>query len=200
MCSACSTGEHCGNPNTRHPLLLAMSCGTLLLPRYHILLSCLFCFVFHLFVVAVVCCLFVTHCQMAEAPIEAAIFQAAKSGYIDDLESLASPQFNANFSIFDECGNTPLHYAAGGNHHAAVAFLIAHQADINAKNRIAGDTPLHKVWLCRLRIDVAAVVINVVVVVIVVVVAVVAVVVAVVVVVVVVVAWLMVGNCHVPID
>ena len=62
---------------------------------------------------------------MAEATIEASVFLAAKGGYVDDLTELSNAPHNASFAVQDSLGNTPLHYAAGGTHAAAVEFLAS---------------------------------------------------------------------------
>jgi len=82
---------------------------------------------------------------MAE-PVDKAIFSASKTGRADDLHNLTHNPHNANAILEDHLGNTPLHYAAGGNHPSAVQVLLKAPlgVKVNHKNHM-GDTPLHKV-------------------------------------------------------
>ena len=86
---------------------------------------------------------------MSSDGILVAIFQSAKSGYLEDLEAIfggASPETALELAnVRDISDFTPLHYAAGANHHQVVRLLALNKADINAVDRLAGDTPLHKV-------------------------------------------------------
>lgn len=46
--------------------------------------------------------------------LEVALVNAAKSGYVDDLQQLVKSAVDIN--VTDPLGNTPLHYAAGAGH------------------------------------------------------------------------------------
>lgn len=94
---------------------------------------------------------------MSSDGILVAIFQSAKSGYLEDLEAIfggASPETALELAnVRDISDFTPLHYAAGANHHQVVRLLALNKADINAVDRLAGDTPLHKVRASSLSLS-----------------------------------------------
>lgn len=73
------------------------------------------------------------------------IHDAAAKGNVQGLEELIVNQ-HQNVDSRDHAQNTPLHYSAGAGYVDAVAWLLAHGADINALN-LLGDTPLHRVRL-----------------------------------------------------
>jgi putative addiction module component (TIGR02574 family) len=66
---------------------------------------------------------------------------AAQDGNLAAVQGLLDRGYPINF--FDECGNTPLHYAVLGKHITVVDFLLRKGADVNARHEPSnGYTPL----------------------------------------------------------
>lgn len=61
--------------------------------------------------------------------------------YMKEIEEAVAQ--GAEVNAVDRYGNTPLHYAAKGNHDRIVAFLISKGAHVNAANN-HDETPLHR--------------------------------------------------------
>jgi ankyrin repeat protein len=76
---------------------------------------------------------------------------AAQSGDVALLERLILGGSDPN--VFDMIGNTPLHYAAEGEHFEAVRLLLSRGANVNARDeRRAGDPPIaHVAQTCSLE-------------------------------------------------
>ena len=69
--------------------------------------------------------------------------QAAKSGSLRDIQKLCEKDgfLHVNSQIQDDTRKTPLHRAAENGHFNVVKFLVKHNADTNAKDKM-GLTPL----------------------------------------------------------
>ena len=73
--------------------------------------------------------------------LNSSLFEAAKSGSPEEIESLLEAEANPNAT--DEYGNTPLHFAADYNSNLEVTkALLDKGADPNATDNV-GHTPLH---------------------------------------------------------
>lgn len=71
---------------------------------------------------------------------------AAQTGNVEVLKLLIDAGGAAFINVFDEIPSLPLTYAAAGNHHEAVQYLIDIGADINANDPDQGaNTPLRDV-------------------------------------------------------
>ena len=69
------------------------------------------------------------------------LHDAARIGDVRQIEQLISG--GRDPSAFDMLGNTPLHYAAEGEHFDAVRVLLSHGANVNAcDEKSAGDSPI----------------------------------------------------------
>ncbi|GLG92491.1 Poly [ADP-ribose] polymerase tankyrase [Gryllus bimaculatus] len=77
------------------------------------------------------------------ADVECQLLEAAKAGDSEQVQRLltAYPQI-VNCRDLDGRHSTPLHFAAGYNRVAVVEFLLAHGADVHAKDK-GGLVPLH---------------------------------------------------------
>ena len=71
------------------------------------------------------------------------LFMAAASGDTDTLQALFEESSQMNTTIFDTNGNSLLHLAAGGNHHAAIQFLIDKGCFPDIQHLETGDSALH---------------------------------------------------------
>jgi ankyrin repeat protein len=72
------------------------------------------------------------------------LFRYAKTGAVEEFRDLLFSK-RVRLSVQDALGNTPLHYAAAGNHPRCVHFILRTDPKvINITNNI-GDTALHKV-------------------------------------------------------
>lgn len=66
---------------------------------------------------------------------------AAQDGNLAAVQEFLNRGYPINF--FDECGNTPLHYAVSGEHFAVVDYLLRKGAEVNARHEPSnGHTPL----------------------------------------------------------
>lgn len=74
-------------------------------------------------------------------PWEEAIFLAAASGNVNDLQRELRKQQNIELRD-EEYQRTPLHWAVSGGHETAVQLLLAHGANANATEPAHGRTPL----------------------------------------------------------
>ena len=73
--------------------------------------------------------------------LTAALFKAAKAGYVEDLETLVAK--GARVDAFDNTGVTVLHWAAFHTHEDAVRALIENGADMEVHDKNGGGTALH---------------------------------------------------------
>ena len=72
------------------------------------------------------------------------LFFAAKTGRLKEFQELLRSS-KVRLNVADGLGNTPLHYAAAGDHGALAIFMLkTDKKIINLPNSV-GDTPLHKV-------------------------------------------------------
>lgn len=76
---------------------------------------------------------------------------AAMEGNVDRCAELIRQ--GSDIHAYDKLGNTPLHYAAKGEHFETVKFLISHGANVNALcEPLIGETPLASVaQTCSLK-------------------------------------------------
>ncbi|XP_077966089.1 poly [ADP-ribose] polymerase tankyrase-2-like [Styela clava] len=72
---------------------------------------------------------------------ERQLLEAAKTGDLELVRSLC-PKFNVNCRDTEGRHSTPLHFAAGYNRLSSVEYLLAHGADVHAKDK-GGLVPLH---------------------------------------------------------
>jgi Ankyrin repeats (3 copies) len=79
------------------------------------------------------------------------LHDAAQRGDIASVRRLLSA--GADINEFDDLGNTPLHYAAAGEHLDTVGLLLQRGADVNARHEPStGNTPLRDIAAtCSLR-------------------------------------------------
>ena len=69
---------------------------------------------------------------------------AAQDGNVGEVKRLLKEGYQPN--LFDELGNTPLHYAAMRGHLDVLHVLLAAGADVNAHDEsVIGNTPLGEV-------------------------------------------------------
>jgi ankyrin repeat protein len=69
---------------------------------------------------------------------------AAQEGDVEGVKRLLKEGYQPN--LFDELGNTPLHYAAMRGHLNVMNVLLAAGADVNAHDEsVIGNTPLREV-------------------------------------------------------
>jgi ankyrin repeat protein len=71
----------------------------------------------------------------------AALLNAAKAGYVEDVQTLV--QSGANLNACDNTGVIALHWAAFHAHEEVLRVLIDLGADLEAHDRTGGGTPLH---------------------------------------------------------
>ena len=82
--------------------------------------------------------------ETATQSLEGALLVAAKSGYVDDCQTLLQDA-RTNVNERDKLGNTPLIVAAAAGHFQVVAVLLQNaKVDVNAQNNV-GETALHRV-------------------------------------------------------
>lgn len=79
--------------------------------------------------------------SMASAGIAGDIFQAARSGTVQEAGKLLAADKNL-VNALTEIGSTPLHLAATRSNPEMAKLLVAKGANINAKDN-NGETPLH---------------------------------------------------------
>jgi len=77
---------------------------------------------------------------MSEASQNEEMLEAVWSNDTKKLKELVKAGVNVNAR--NECGWTPLHYAVGGGHLEIVKLLLKSGADVNAKEKMRGLTPL----------------------------------------------------------
>ncbi|KAJ9596393.1 hypothetical protein L9F63_012556 [Diploptera punctata] len=84
-----------------------------------------------------------TYPPSGSADVECQLLEAAKAGDSEQVQRLLTsyPQI-VNCRDLDGRHSTPLHFAAGYNRVAVVEFLLAHGADVHAKDK-GGLVPLH---------------------------------------------------------
>lgn len=75
------------------------------------------------------------------------IHDAARKGDLAKVEALVKEN-PALVSNMDKMGDTPLHLAASNDHADIVDFLLANGADINARDKNGGSTPLDFALSC----------------------------------------------------
>lgn len=71
-----------------------------------------------------------------------ALHRCAEGGTLELMQRLVL-EGGLDINEPDDCGDTPLHYAASKNAVAECNWLVEHGADINAAND-KGDTPIHQ--------------------------------------------------------
>ena len=71
------------------------------------------------------------------------IHDAARNGDLEKVKTLVKDNPSLVFSKDNANGGTPLHWATANDHKEVVQFLLANNADVNAKDN-AGQTPLRR--------------------------------------------------------
>lgn len=73
------------------------------------------------------------------------LIHAARTDNVELFQSVTGPENAAGYDInyMDGVGNTPLHYAVENVSANVLELILDEEVDVDARNRLAGDTPLH---------------------------------------------------------